>query len=72
MSLPETRYVCIAGGTIYDPRHGLDGVVGDVWLAGGKVVAAPDTPTAAVETIDAGGLVVMPGGVAMHTHVAGL
>ena len=31
----------IAGGTVYDPAHGVDGQVRDLWIDGGKIVAAP-------------------------------
>ena len=62
----------IAGGTVYDPAHGVDGQVRDVWIAGGKIVAAPTDPGgAAGAMLDARGLVVMPGGIDMHCHIAG-
>src|SRR5260370_37576888 len=60
----------IAGGTVYDPAHGVDGVVQDVCIANGRVVDAAALPAGA-RTIDATGMVVMPGGVDVHTHVAG-
>ena len=31
----------IANGTVYDPRNGMSGKVRDVWIDGGRVVAAP-------------------------------
>ena len=37
------RFV-IAGGTIHDPVHDRDGAVGDVWIDGGRIVAAPADP----------------------------
>jgi formylmethanofuran dehydrogenase subunit A len=62
----------IAGGTLYDPINGLDGVVQDVWIRDGRVVAPPTEPDARPDrVIDAAGLVVMPGGVDMHAHIAG-
>jgi formylmethanofuran dehydrogenase subunit A len=64
--------MCIAGGTVYDPASGVNGDVRDVWIAGGKVVAAPsDRSTRPSRTIDARGLAVMPGGVDIHSHIAG-
>jgi formylmethanofuran dehydrogenase subunit A len=58
----------IVGGTVYDPANGVDGVVQDVCIDGGRIVAnAPD----AARTIDARGMIVMPGGVDIHSHVAG-
>jgi formylmethanofuran dehydrogenase subunit A len=59
----------IANGRVFDPRNGIDGEVRDVCIEDGKVVAGPATPDA--ETIDAGGCAVMPGGVEIHSHVAG-
>ena len=62
----------IAGGTLYDPTHGVDGEVRDVWIEHGVVVPPPSDPKVRpARTIDARGLVVMPGGVDMHCHIAG-
>ena len=66
---PTGRFV-LAGGTIHDPAHGRDGVVDDIWIDGGTIVARPADPTGFTR-IDATGLVVMPGGVDLHSHVAG-
>jgi len=63
------RFV-IAGGTIHDPAHGRDGEVGDLWIDEGRIVSQPADPTG-WRRIDAAGLVVMPGGVDLHSHVAG-
>ena len=57
----------ITGGTVYDPANGVHGEVRDVCIDGGKVVAAVDGG----RTLDATGMVVFPGGVDVHTHVAG-
>lgn len=62
----------IAGGTVYDPANGIDGEVRDIWIDGEKIVAAPTDPAIrAARVLDASGLVVMPGGVDMHCHIAG-
>jgi formylmethanofuran dehydrogenase subunit A len=62
----------IAGGTVYDPAHGTDGLVRDVYVRDGKVVEPPTDPTDVPKSvIDATGLVVMAGGVDMHAHIAG-
>jgi formylmethanofuran dehydrogenase subunit A len=61
----------ILGGRIYDPRNGKDGEVGDVWVKDGRVVAPEDVDKEAAQTIDAAGLVVMPGGVDIHAHIVG-
>ena len=70
MSLPE--YTKIAQGTVYDPANGIDGQIRDLWIANGKIVAPPTDPDVRpVRVIDASGLVVMPGGIDMHCHIAG-
>jgi len=58
----------ISGGRVYDPANGIDGEVRDVCLRDGRVVADVG-PTA--RRIDARGMVVMPGGVDIHSHIAG-
>src|SRR3954467_14743991 len=58
----------ITGGRVYDPANGVDGEVRDVCLMDGKVV--DDVPAHAAR-IDARGMVVMPGGVDIHAHIAG-
>ena len=58
----------IAGGRVYDPANGVAGEVRDVCLSDGKVV--DDVPAHATR-IDARGMVVMPGGVDIHAHIAG-
>jgi formylmethanofuran dehydrogenase subunit A len=60
----------LAGGTIHDPANGRDGVVDDVYVEGGRIVARPGDALGFAR-IDATGLVVMPGGVDLHSHVAG-
>jgi formylmethanofuran dehydrogenase subunit A len=62
----------IANGIVYDPAHGVDGVVQDLWVRDGKIVAPPTEPDVHPDKVlDATGLVVMPGGVDMHAHIAG-
>jgi formylmethanofuran dehydrogenase subunit A len=58
----------IAGGRVYDPANGIAGEVRDVCVHDGRIVA--DVPGHA-RRIDARGMVVMPGGVDIHAHIAG-
>src|ERR1700754_5083774 len=58
----------VAHGRVYDPANGIDGEVRDVCLDGGKVV---EELPAHAPRIDASGMVVMPGGVDIHSHIAG-
>lgn len=57
----------IANGEVYDPANGIDGEVRDVCIADGRIAAS----ASGGRTIDASGMVVMPGGVDMHAHIAG-
>src|SRR5688500_13371487 len=57
----------ISGGKVYDPANGVDGVIKDICIADGRIVA----DVQAARTIDATGMLVFPGGVDVHTHVAG-
>ncbi len=62
----------ISGGYVYDPANGIDGQVRDIWVQDGKIIAPPDDPAVRpTRNIDAAGLVIMPGGVDMHCHIAG-
>ena len=62
--------VKITGGRVYDPANGIDGILKDICIdADGRVVA--DLNGSAHRTIDATGMLVFPGGVDVHTHVAG-
>jgi dihydroorotase len=60
----------IRGGRLIDPAQAIDGPH-DVAFTGGKVAAVAPTiePGSARETIDAGGKLVVPGLIDLHTHV---
>ncbi len=57
----------IAGGSVYDPANDVAGDVRDICIEDGQIVV--DLPPSAPR-LDARGMVVMPGGVDMHCHVA--
>src|SRR6202158_5103323 len=57
----------IRGGTIVDGA-GRPGVRGDVGIRDGRIVAVGEAKGAAAQTADAGGLVVSPGFIDVHTH----
>lgn len=62
----------IAHGTVYDPVNGVHGEVRDLWIGDGKIVPPPDDPQVQPDRVlDATGLIVMPGGVDIHAHIAG-
>jgi formylmethanofuran dehydrogenase subunit A len=52
---------------VHDPANGIDGEVRDVCIEDGRIV--PSLPDG-VSTLDARGMVVMPGGVDIHAHFA--
>jgi formylmethanofuran dehydrogenase subunit A len=57
----------ITGGKVYDPANKVNGEIRDVCISDGQVVADVDDG----RTVDATGMIVFPGGVDIHTHVAG-
>jgi formylmethanofuran dehydrogenase subunit A len=57
----------ITGGKVYDPANGVNGEIRDVCVQDGRIVSAVEGG----RTIDATGMIVFPGGVDVHTHVAG-
>jgi formylmethanofuran dehydrogenase subunit A len=67
---PASERLVLEQGTIHDPAHGRDGVVADLWIEKGRIVERPVDP-GGFTRIDVRGLVVMPGGVDLHSHVAG-
>jgi formylmethanofuran dehydrogenase subunit A len=57
----------ITGGRVYDPANGVDGDVRDICIDAGAIV---NTVSSTAQQIDARGMIVMPGGVDIHSHVA--
>jgi formylmethanofuran dehydrogenase subunit A len=60
---------CLKGGRILDPANDRD-AVDDLWIDG-DAITAPPLERKADETVDAAGLVVMAGGIDIHSHIAG-
>jgi formylmethanofuran dehydrogenase subunit A len=58
----------IVNGKVYDPANNIDGEIRDICIKDGRIVeSVPDD----ANRIDAGGMVIMPGGVDIHCHIAG-
>jgi formylmethanofuran dehydrogenase subunit A len=57
----------ITGGMVYDPANGVDGEVGDICIEDGRIVQS--LPESAPR-LNVAGMVVMPGGVDIHSHLA--
>ena len=60
----------IVNGRVYDPARGIDGKVQTVAVRDGRIVDEADLDPGA-RIIDARGMLVFPGGVDLHTHIAG-
>jgi formylmethanofuran dehydrogenase subunit A len=59
----------IRNGFVYDPLSKINGEKMDIAVRDGKIVEKVEGKR--VKKIDAAGMIVMPGGVDIHTHVAG-
>jgi formylmethanofuran dehydrogenase subunit A len=57
----------IINGEVYDPANNINGEVRTICIENGRISASVNGG----RTIDAAGMVVMPGGVDMHCHIAG-
>jgi formylmethanofuran dehydrogenase subunit A len=60
----------LTGGRIYDPAHGIENEVHDIYILDGRIVKRPDD-TRIDEEIDVRGKVIMAGAIDMHTHIGG-
>ena len=58
----------IKNGLVYDPLNKLDGEKKDIFIKDGVIV---DKVNSDAKVINAAGMVVMPGGVDIHSHIAG-
>ena len=59
----------IKNGFVYDPLNGVNGEKMDIAISKGKIVDKLDGKRKKI--IDASGMIVMPGGVDIHSHIAG-
>ncbi|MEM2103569.1 MAG: formylmethanofuran dehydrogenase subunit A [Candidatus Bathyarchaeia archaeon] len=59
----------ISNGFVYDPINRINGEKMDIAVKDGKIVEKVDVHKA--KKIDASGMIVMPGGVDIHSHIAG-
>jgi len=58
----------ISNGYVYDPINGIDGEKLDISVRNGIIV---EKVKSSAKVIDASGMLVMPGGVDIHSHIAG-
>ena len=62
----------IIGGKVFDPLNGTEGRPMDIWIKDGKIVAPEAIDRNKTQILDVSGQVVMPGGVDIHSHIAGV
>ena len=60
--------IAILNGTVFDPANRIFGERMDIFVKDGKIVSSVSSKA---QRIDASGRVVMPGGVDIHSHIAG-
>lgn len=58
----------IVNGRVHDPANDVDGEIRDICIENGRIV---DSVGVDARRIDAAGMVIMPGGVDIHCHIAG-
>ena len=64
----------IVNGQVHDPANGIRGEIGDLYIDGDRMVSGERfsrDEMQRMETIDTAGCAVMPGGVEIHSHIAG-
>jgi formylmethanofuran dehydrogenase subunit A len=62
----------LKGGRVYDPAHGINGEVIDIYVRDGRIVALGDTNGAEPDhEFNCSGKVIMAGAIDLHTHIGG-
>jgi formylmethanofuran dehydrogenase subunit A len=61
----------LKNGKLYDPTNGKDGVVQDIYIRGGRIIAKPSNTEKISQSVDLSGKVVMAGAIDMHSHIGG-
>jgi formylmethanofuran dehydrogenase subunit A len=62
------RDIIIKNGLVYDPINDLDGEKKEIHIKDGRIV---DKVNGDAKIIDASGMIVLPGGVDIHSHISG-
>ena len=61
----------LKNGRLYCPVIGADGVMQDIYIHDGKIVAKPSSSEKINQTFDLTGKIVMSGAIDMHSHIGG-
>jgi len=61
----------LKNGRVYDPAHGVDGVVKDIYIKNGRINSKPNSGEKISQVYDLAGKVIMAGAIDMHSHIGG-
>lgn len=61
----------LKNGKLYDPAHGKNGVVQDIYIRDSRIIDKPADSEKIDQTFDLSGKVVMAGAIDMHSHIGG-
>ncbi|WP_277188276.1 formylmethanofuran dehydrogenase subunit A [Caballeronia sp. BR00000012568055] len=61
----------LRGGTLYDPANGIDGIKRDIYICDGRIIGTPNEPIQPDHDFDATSMIVMAGGIDLHSHIGG-
>ena len=61
----------LKNGKLYDPAHGKNGIVQDIYMRDGRIIDKPSDSEKIDQTFDLSGKVVMAGAIDMHSHIGG-
>jgi formylmethanofuran dehydrogenase subunit A len=61
----------LSGGRVYDPAHGANGETRDLYVEGGRIIAAPAPERRVDREYNLAGRIVMAGAIDLHTHIGG-
>lgn len=61
----------LKNGKLYDPSHNKNGVVEDIYIRDGSIIAKPSNNEKIDQAYDLTGKVVMAGAIDMHSHIGG-
>ncbi|NHJ48485.1 MAG: formylmethanofuran dehydrogenase subunit A [Asgard group archaeon] len=69
----RVKGIRIINGKVFDPLNNIHGDKKDITIVGNKIVDANEFKKSDIKfkTIDAKGMVILPGGVDIHAHIAG-
>jgi len=61
----------LTGGKIYDPAHGINGKVKNIFIRDGQIIQPPKDRVKIDKEYKLNGKIVMAGAIDMHTHIGG-